>query len=259
MSLPSGQPACASHRLRVRSAVLLRTSAGPAPVRSGGAHLRQIVLQSAPEGRSPGSAGSPSPSAPAAVRFSVAPVSASFLGSARTTPALSSADAPGCRFAVSADLRFLSLRLLCPPGPAPPGCRPFAGSGSAPWLRSARTSFVASAFCRSAPFQGTCLCYAPPPQAPAELHSGRFPSSPLRFSGLLAAPALASGCSVPLRGTASAGSGRTPFVLTPPLRPAQAQARSGSASGQPASPFPPSAGHSAGSVTGTPASAPWAD
>ena len=32
-------------------------------------------------------------------------------------------------------------------------------------------------------------------------------------------PARASGCSVPLRGTASAGSGRTPFVLTPPLRP----------------------------------------
>ena len=59
--LPSGQPAFASHRLRVRSAVLLRTSAGPAPVRSGGAHLRQIVLQSAPVGRSPGSAGSPSP------------------------------------------------------------------------------------------------------------------------------------------------------------------------------------------------------
>ena len=64
----------------------------------------------------------------------------------------------------------------------------------------------------------------------------------LRFSGLLAAPALASGCSVPLRGTASAGSGRTPFVLTPPLRPAQAQARFGSASRQPARSLPPAAG-----------------
>ena len=93
------------------------------------------------------------------------------------TPALSSAGAAGRRFAASADLRLrprklhlprfrhmraesssipllvlvpsklalpgthIPLRLLRPPGPAPPGCRPFAGSGSAPWLRSARTSF----------------------------------------------------------------------------------------------------------------------
>ena len=67
----------------------------------------------------------------------------------------------------------------------------------------ARTSFVASASHRSAPFQGTCLCYAPPPQAPAELHSGRFPFSPLRFSGLLAAPA---------------GSPAAPVLLFPFLR-----------------------------------------
>ena len=119
----------------------------------------------------------------------------------------------------SADLRFPPLRSL--PGNLPVLRTASAGSGGAPL--------------RQIPFQ----------------------SAPLQR--LLAAPAPASGCSVPLRGTASAGSGRTPFVLTPPLRPAQAQARSGSASGQPASPFPPSAGHSAGSVTGTPASAPWAD
>ena len=49
---PFRQPASVSPRLRVRCAVLLRTSAGPAPVRSGEAHLRQIVLQSAPVGRS---------------------------------------------------------------------------------------------------------------------------------------------------------------------------------------------------------------
>ena len=36
---------------------------------------------------------------------------------------------------------------------------------------------------RSAPLRETCLCSAPPPQAPAELHSGRFRSSPLRSDG----------------------------------------------------------------------------
>ena len=74
----------------------------------------------------------------------------------------------------------------------------------------------------------------------APLRQIPFQSAPLQR--LLAAPAPASGSSVPLLGTASTGSGRTPPVLTPPLRPAQAQARFGSASGQPARSLPPAAG-----------------
>ena len=50
-------------------------------------------------------------------------------------------------------------------------------------VKPASLGFAGNPLFRSAPFQGTCLCYAPPPQAPAELHSGRFPFSPLRFSG----------------------------------------------------------------------------
>ena len=87
-SLPSGQPASVSPRLRVRCAVLLRPSAGPAPVRSGGAHLRQIVLQSAPGGCSPARQAHLRP--PRLLPFA--------------SPWLSYAGAAGCRFAAS-DLR----------------------------------------------------------------------------------------------------------------------------------------------------------
>ena len=69
------------------------------------------------------------------------------------------------------------------PVPLRLGADPSQAQDQPPGSALSRTSIVASASCRSAPFQGTCLCYAPPPQAPAELHSGRFPFSPLRFSG----------------------------------------------------------------------------
>ena len=90
-------------------------------------------------------------------------------------------------------------------------------SGNLPVLRTASAG-SGRAPLRQIPFQSAPLQRCSP-------RLPRPPSAPCHF-----------------RGTASAGSGRTPFVLTPPLRPAQAQARFGSASGQPAHSLPPAAG-----------------
>ena len=121
------------------------------------------------------------------------------------------------------------------PAPLRLGADPSQAQDQPPGSALSRTSFVASAFCRSAPFRATCFRFALSPQPPLSLrplpagpayHLLRAGSAPADCPSIRSAsaerspvPSRASGCSVPLRGTASAGSGRTPFVLTPPLRP----------------------------------------
>ena len=204
LSLPCGQPASASHRLFVRAAA-------HAP------SLRRFSFPSVSaeliSGRFPSSPlRASNPSGDRGERYarparhgSVPPPS-----TARIQPPQAPAEPAAFRLRLCAGLSRPSL----PFAPAPSSAR--SRSAWVPTLRRLRISPLA-------PLSPDVLCR-------------------LRFSGLLAAPALASGCSVPLRGTASAGSGRTPFVLTPPLRPAQAQARICSASGQPARSLPPAAG-----------------
>ena len=204
LSLPCGQPASASHRLPVRAAA-------HAP------SLRRFSFPSVSaeliSGRFPSSPlRASNPSGDRGERYarparhgSVPPPS-----TARIQPPQAPAEPAAFRLRLCAGLCRPSLSFA----PAPSSAR--SRSAWVPTLRRLRISPLA-------PLSPDVLCR-------------------LRFSGLLAAPALASGCSVPLRGTASAGSGRTPFVLTPPLRPAQAQARFGSASGQPARSLPPAAG-----------------
>ena len=82
----------------------------------------------------------------------------------------------------------------------------------------------------SAPLRATCLRSAPPPQAPAELHSGRFRFSPLRKdrSPLPAAAALREPSLVPRADPLRWQRLRRLAPVPPP--------------GQPARPLPPAAG-----------------
>lgn len=220
LSLPCGQPASVSHRLPVRAAAhapSLRRFSFPsvsAELISGRIPSSPLCASNPSGGRGeryarPARHGSvPLPST-ARIQPPQAPAEpAPFrlrLCAGLSRPSLPFAPAPrppGPGSAWVPTLRRLRITPLAPLSPVvlpSPPLRPRglhlhrfrhfrAESSYIPPLvlcpvKPALLGFAGNPLFRSAPFQGTCLCYAPPPQAPAELHSGRFPFSPLRFSG----------------------------------------------------------------------------
>ena len=239
LSLPCGQPASASHRLPVRAAAhapSLRRFSFP----SVSAELISGRFPSSPLRASNPSGDRGERYARPARHGSVPPPSTS-----RIQPPQAPAEPAAFRLRLCAGLSRPSLSFA----PAPSSAR--SRSAWVPTLRRLRISPLAP-LCPGRPSSPPLPAAPLPSREPAcvthRLRRLRRSSTPADSLSVRSASAVArracraSGCSVPLRGTASAGSGRTPFVLTPPLRPAQAQARFGSASRQPARSLPPAAG-----------------
>ena len=181
MPLPCGQPASASLRLPVRAAAhapFLRRFSFPSISAEliSGRFPSSPLRASNPSGEQGIAVRSPGPARLRSFAFHFADSASAGSGRTRCVPApsLRRPQPTFASFRSGSVVRPVPLRLGADPSPA---------QDQSPGSALSRTSFVASASHRSAPFQGTCLCYAPPPQAPAELHSGRFPFSPLRFSG----------------------------------------------------------------------------